>query len=107
MLKRANMAVFLIVAVISAGCGDNGGDGAGTPDEIAGIILEIDSEGLGEVNSFRVKDGDDTYTVRIDPEREYRFNLGHLHEHLQNAEPVKVELESRGDSLFAVTIEDA
>lgn len=106
MLKRAGMALFLIVAVISAGCGDNG-EGAGTPDEIAGVILEIDSEGLGEVNSFRLKDGDDTYTIRIDPEREYGFNLGHLHEHLQTAEPVRVELESRGDSLVAVTIEDA
>lgn len=101
------MAAFLIVALISAGCGGDGNDGAGTPDEITGVILEIDSEGLGEVNSFRVKDGDDTYTVRIDPGREYGFNLGHLHEHLQNAEPVKVELESRGDSLVAVTIEDA
>ena len=106
-MKRAGMALFLIVALISAGCGDNGDNGAVPPDEITGVILEIDSEGLGEVNSFRVKDGDDTYTVRIDPEREYGFNLGHLHEHLQNAEPVKVELENRGDSLFAVAIEDA
>lgn len=101
------MAMFLIVALIAAGCGGNGDDGAGTPDEVTGVILDIDSEGLGEVNSFRVKDGADTYTVRIDPERDYGFNLGHLHEHLQNAEPVRVELESRGDSIFAVTIEDA
>lgn len=106
MQMRVAVAVVLILGSIVAACGDDEPD-PGAPEVVSGVILEIDSEGLGEVNSFKVKDGDDTYTILIDPEREYPFNLGHLHEHLQNAEPVVVELEDRDGSLYAVTIEDA
>lgn len=103
---RVAVAVVLLLGSIVAACGDDEA-GPGAPEVVTGVILEIDSEGLGEVNSFKVKDGDDTYTIRIDPEREYSFNLGHLHEHLQNVEPVVVELETRDGFLFAITIEDA
>ena len=71
------------------------------------MIVAIDSERLGEVESFDLKDGDTIYTLYIDPEIEYPFPLGHLHEHLQTAEPVECDVESRDGKLYAQTINDA
>lgn len=71
------------------------------------MIVEIDSQGLGDVRAFTVKEGDELYEINIDPDIDYRFNLGHLNEHRATAEPVRVELEERGDELVARSIEDA
>lgn len=71
------------------------------------MVVEIDSPALGDVRAFTVKDGDDFYEISIDPEVDYGFNLGHLNEHRTTAEPVRVELEQRGDELVALSIEDA
>lgn len=96
------LAAVVALGLLLGACG-----GSGAPDEVTGVIIDVESQGIGQVDSFELKDGDETYEIRIDPERDYEFNLGHLHEHLQASEPVKVELESRDGFLFAVAIEDA
>lgn len=70
-------------------------------------MTDVDSSGLNEVTSFEVKDGDEIYEILIDDSVNYGFPLGHIEEHRKLAEPVRVDLEERGDSLFARTIEDA
>lgn len=73
-----------------------------------GVVTGIDGAGIGEVNSFTLKSGDETVEVLVDPDKEYGFDLGHLHEHLASSEPVIVELEERDDGrVYALTIEDA
>lgn len=104
-MKSVRLAAVAFLVLLGA-CGDSG-PGSGAPEEVTGVIVDIESEGIGEVTSFELKDGDELYTIRIDPEVEYNFDLGHLHEHLQGSEPVRVDLESRDGFLFATTIEDA
>ena len=102
---------LLIVAVLLAACGGDDGNGTDAtenpPDEVTGVIVNIDAELLGEVESFDLKDGETIYKLYIDPDIEYPFPLGHLHQHLQTADPVRCEVELRGDKLYAQTIEDA
>ena len=102
---------LLLVAIMCAACGgddDNDTDVTeNPPDEITGVIVAIDAEQLGEVESFDLKDGDTIYKLYIDSEIEYPFPLGHLHQHLQTADPVRCEVEQRDDKLYAQTINDA
>jgi hypothetical protein len=100
----ATLAAFLL---FGAACGGDDGDAPGAPESVKGIIVNIEGDRLDEIESFRLKSGDDFYEIRIDPERDYDFNLGHLHEHLATSEPVVVELEDRTGELYAVSIEDA
>jgi hypothetical protein len=76
------------------------------PPEVTGVLLEIDSEGLGQVTSFVLKDGDARYEIFIASDVDYGFDLGHLNEHLTTGDPVRVSLEVRGDELYALAIDD-
>lgn len=109
MLRRfvvsAVLAAFMLVA-----CGGDEPTAERTPEpprELTGVILTIDSEGLGQISSFELKEGDETYEIFIDPEVDYGFNLGHLNEHLSTGQPVRVDLESREGKLYAQSIIDA
>lgn len=105
--------------LLGAACGwdDGGGDApaaegglvaaADAPNEVTGVLLDVESEGLGNVTSFVLKDGDDRYEVFIAPDVDYGFDLGHLTEHLTSGDPVRVPLEVRDDKLYATAIEDA
>ena len=101
---------LLLVALLVGACGDDGEESRGSekpPSEITGVIVDIEAERLGDVTSFDLKDGDTIYELFVDTEIEYGFPLGHLHEHLQTAEPVHCEIEERNGRLYAQTIEDA
>ena len=109
---QRRLIFVLLAALFLAACG---GDDAevgfdvddGPPTEVTGVIVGIDSEALGEVESFDLKDGDTIHTLYIDPTIEYSFPLGHLHEHLETAQPVKCKVEERDGKLYAQTIDDA
>jgi hypothetical protein len=62
---------------------------------------------LGKVSGFVLKDGDQTYEIKVDQEIEYSFPLDHLNEHRATGDPVRVELEKRGKALMALSLEDA
>ena len=98
---------LLLVALVLVACNGGDDDKASDPSEVTGVIVSIDSKLLGDVKSFDVKDGDTVYTLYIDPDAEYSFPLGHLHEHLETAAPVTCKVEKRDDKLYAETIEDA
>jgi hypothetical protein len=99
------VVVVIALALLAPACGD--GDDVAAPDAVTGVVVEIEAQGLDDVRSFTVKDGDELYDISIDPDIDYGFNLGHLNEHRATAEPVRVELEERGDQLVALSIEDA
>lgn len=101
------LAVALAVVVIVSTACSSGAEGppAGDPT-LEGVIVAIDSAAIDEVTSFTLKDGGDTYEIYIADDVEYGFPLGHMQEHLQGAEPVKVETETRDGKLYALTIED-
>jgi hypothetical protein len=110
------LLVCVLVAALLVSCGGDGGDGDGaestptdpsTITEMTGVIVKIDSERLGDVESFDIKVGDTITTLYIDPEIEYPFPLGHLHEHLETAQPVRCKTEFRDGKLYAQTIDDA
>jgi hypothetical protein len=100
--------VFLLLGtLLLAACGGDGSEEAQSPTEITGVIVGIDSEALGEVESFDLKNGDTIHTLYVDPTIEYSFPLGHLHEHLETAQPVACKVEERDGKLYAQTIDDA
>ncbi len=77
-----------------------------TPRTVTGVVVDIESRALNEVDSFTLKDGDETYEIFIDPAREYGFPLSHLNAHQTGGEPVAVDVEERDGRLVALTISD-
>ena len=57
--------------------------------------------------SFTVEEEDgDAYTIDIDPEHDYGFDLLHVREHFVTEDPVDVSIDERDGTLFATAIED-
>ena len=114
---RKLVIVLCFLALLGAACGgdDDGGESAGgetvaaedAPDEVTGVLLDVESEGVGEVTSFTLKENDETYEILIADDVDYGFNLGHLSEHLTTGDPVRVPLEVRDGKLYALSIDDA
>ena len=72
------------------------------------MVTTIDSgQAFGAVESFVVKDGEETYRIHVDHDITYDFPLAHLSSHRAGAEPVRVEVERRENKLYATSISDA
>jgi hypothetical protein len=78
-----------------------------TPARVTGLITAIEQSDRGPITGFTVAADGERYDIRIDPERDYGFDLQHLEEHLAQELPVHVTLEDREDGLYAVEILDA
>jgi hypothetical protein len=103
------------LALLGAACGDDepaapsNGDTVAAedaPDQVTGVLLDVQSESLDEVTGFTLKDGDQVYEILIDPNVDYGFDLGHLREHLRAGDPVSVPLDARDGKLYAISIDD-
>lgn len=102
-MKPALAVVLALLCLIITACGDD----SPAPNEVTGLIISVTPEDQAEeVESFEVRDGEDTYEISIDPEVDYGFDLFHIREHEMDALPVLVKLDERGGDLYAVTIED-
>jgi hypothetical protein len=77
------------------------------PDEIVGVVVDVEAEGLGHVTSFDVRSSATAYEIFIDPGTTYGFPPSHLSDHLASSEPVRVGLMERNGRLYATSIEDA
>lgn len=120
-MRKALVGLLLVVLAIGACGGDDpaptADDPAPTPiasppiasppDQVTGVLIDIVSSEIDDIQSFTLKDGDMQYDIFIAEDVEYGFPLGHLQEHLQMADPVTVDLEQRDGKLYALTIEDA
>ena len=91
------------VALIPAACGGGGNDDL---TQVTGLIVSIQGRG-NNVRSFRLRSGDKTYEIRIAPEVDYGFQLGHLRAHESSLYPVRCTVERRGSRLYALEILDA
>jgi hypothetical protein len=99
----------LLAAVIVAvgGCGPSGSGELVSPVE--GIVVDVDSAGLDDVNAFTVRmDGGRQVTILVGAlENATEFPPAHLGEHLASGDPVRVWFRAEGDDLVAYRIEDA
>ncbi|MDQ3915542.1 MAG: hypothetical protein M3323_09495 [Actinomycetota bacterium] len=105
------IALLSCMSFLGAAC-DGGDDEPAAqeqevPSEVTGVLLDVDSEGVADVTSFTLKDGDETYEIFIADDVDYGFPLGHLSEHLSTGDPVRVPLEERDGKLYALSIDDA
>lgn len=101
------LAALLLAAAALVACRQPGQIGPPAPDRVEGVVIAVDSESLGDVRSFTLKDGDQIYEIHIADDVDYGFALSHLQEHLTSNEPVAVDLEERDDDkLYALSIED-
>jgi hypothetical protein len=73
------------------------------PERVTGLIQEVKRGGSGKITAFTVRG----YEIRIEPRRDYGFDLEHLVEHQVQRLPVRVTLDERDDGLYAVEILDA
>lgn len=95
----------LLLVVLLAACG--GGDTLRTE---TGIVVAIESRGLGEVDGFTLRTSDgreldfDTTGTRFDAAG---FPPDHLQEHRALAEPVKVTYQAKDGRNAVVKLEDA
>ena len=107
-MKLRNIAAMCLVFMTPlAGCNDPQEREAPLPPaSVTGVIVDIESEGIGEVSAFTVKDGDKSYEVFIDPAVDYDFPLAHLNEHKTTSDPVVVRLSMKEGKLYAQSIED-
>ena len=106
---RTRLILCLVVALLCGACGGDGetGPGDSTPSEITGVITDVESTSLTEVQGFSVRSEGKTYDVLIDPEVDLEFPTPHLNEHRISGDPVTVELDSRDGKLYALSIADA
>ena len=105
---------FILIAVLVGGAGaallsqrstNARPDGSPTVD---GIVLAVDSAGLGNVKGFRLRTADGrVLEFDLSADRNATaFPPGHLTEHLATAAPIRVWYEGTGDQLNALWLED-
>jgi hypothetical protein len=97
--------ISLALAVVVA-CGATG-ERPASPDQVTGLITSIGRGGDGSIQSFTVDQGGRAHEIRIDPGRNYGFDLEHLEVHRVDRLPVRVRLTERRGELFATEILDA
>jgi hypothetical protein len=97
----AVVALLSIVAVLAA-CG--GGDEE--RNELIGLIVDVQGRG-NDVRSFTLESGGKEYRIRVAPEVDYGFQLGHLRTHQASLYPVRCTFERRAGRLYALEIVDA
>lgn len=91
--------LVVIAAVAFVACGE-------TTNEVTGVVTEVDSASLTDVNGFTVRDEEETFDFVVDSETELSFPPAHLNEHRVSGEPVKVTYEEREGELYAISVED-
>ena len=109
------VALVVVVAVAGAAVVFLGGRGpAASPipsgtQELSGVIVAVDSAGLGDVRGMTIRTAEGTL-VDFSLERFQggaEFPPGHLAEHQATAEPVRVRYVERDGVRLALRIDDA
>ena len=97
------MRVMLLAALLLTACASE----PEIPSSVTGLITSIERSDAGGIAGFTVEARGQPHDVRIDPGRDYGFDLEHLEEHRAQALPVRVTLEEREGEAYAVEILDA
>ena len=93
---------MVLAASLAASCSD----GEET-SEVSGVVVEVESSGLTEVESFMLRSEDRTYEFLVTDETDLAFPPAHLNEHRVSGEPVAVVFEQKDDGLYALSVDDA
>lgn len=106
---KKTVAALLMASLFVVACGgDDGKDPqAETPSRLTGVITEVDSSGLTDVESFTLSVEGETYKIFLADDIELGFPPAHLNEHKTTGDPVEVDLEDRSGKLYATSIADA
>ena len=105
-MKSLLLAGLLLFAVACGGESEPAADGE-TPERVVGMITEIEPEDAHAPENFVVEEEDgDTFTITVDPEHDYGFDLLHVYEHYNTEQPVDVAVEERDGALVATEIAD-
>jgi hypothetical protein len=107
LLFVAIVGVTAGAAILSSGAGTREGPPGTTA--VTGVIVGVDSRGLGDVRAFtlRVVGGE---TIEFDLralENGVEFPPGHLAEHQATADPVKVWYREDDGARMAIRVDDA
>ena len=106
MQKTAAVVLCLMVACGGSSSPEEGAEPA--PSQVVGLITDVEpADETAVPTSFTVEEDDgDTFTIDIDPDHDYGFDLLHVREHFVTDDPVDVSVEQREGSLVATSIED-
>jgi len=74
---------------------------------VTGVVVEIESSGLSEVDQFTLQDEGRRVTILVDEKTEFAFAPSHLNEHRATGQQVAVEVERREGGLYARSVGDA
>jgi hypothetical protein len=114
--RTRNLFAFLLAAVIAATggaaillSGTGVGDGSPNEQQLTGVIVRVDSEGLDRVRGFSLRtEAGATVAFSIGAlENGAAFPPGHLVEHQATAQPIRVWYRMEGDLRVAIRLEDA
>ena len=107
---KKTLAALVTATVLLIACGGGGNsetEPGEAPSTLTGVITEVESSGLTEVEGFTLSVEGETYEILLDPNVNMGFPPAHLNEHKTTGDPVKVDLAERSGKLYAVAIADA
>ena len=106
-MSRVRLIVLAAVSLFVVACGGESEPEGDAPERVVGVITEIEPEDAHEPENFTVEEEDgDTFTIEVDPEHDYGFDLLHVYEHFNTEDPVEVTVEERDGGLVATEIAD-
>ena len=117
--RRTGLLLGALFAIVVGGTalattllGGSGTGGDGPPpgtSQATGVIVAVDSRGLGDVRGFTLRDGSGALLEfgLAELESGTEFPPGHLAEHQATAEPVRVWFRESAGARLAIRIEDA
>ena len=98
-----SLCLLLCLALMGlASCSDEQGS-----RRVTGVVVEIESSGLSQVEQFTIQDEGRRVTILVDDDTEFVFAPSHLNEHRATGQPVAVEVERREGKLYALSVDDA
>lgn len=103
---RRSWVLACVTLLVAASCGSSA-EPAGSPRELTGVVVKVDSQGLGEVTSFELRSKGTVHEIFINPRVVYGFNPDHLSGHLASGDPVRVEVREEEGKLVATAMDDA
>jgi hypothetical protein len=103
--KFVAVAIAVLIAAVAA-CGGSGGNGDDEATELTGLIVDVQGRG-NDVRSFTLQTPEGEYRLRIAPDVDYGFQLGHLRAHENSLLPVRCTLQRRAGGLYVLEIADA
>jgi hypothetical protein len=95
--------VWLVAADNSCAC-----TSPAVPSPLVGVVVAVDSAGLGQVRGFTLRTSDGTYGLTLGPlENATEFSPSHLTEHMLSSEPVRAYVRTEGNEAIVYRLEDA